>query len=211
MCNFLNYSDNQVIDMMKHFARQQNVFDGPDFPEWNVRTGEKSQWMSDCNYRRNRFAEGIVMLKQALDYLRDSSGKVLPGARHELAHLVYKIESYIGHLEAIRSMLAGYIAFDRAFAARKSGDTKTMLAEFDACEFQFVQARNQVRANTQLVSENLDHPNEAFLLFHYNVRFLLPLEEFNNFIKNVVNFHHGQPYWEHINWDVIAPPSYLNP
>jgi len=43
-------------------------------------------------------------------------------------------------------------------------------------------------------------PNEAYPLFRYNVRFLLPLEELTKFITNVVNFHHGQPYCEHASW-----------
>ena len=211
MRNFKNYADTRDIRMMGQFARQNDPFNGPDFSNWNVRTGEKSQWMSDCTYRRNRFAEGIVMLRQSLAYLRDSSSKVLPGARHELEYLIYKIDSYIGHLEAIRSILAGYIAYDQAFAASRSGDTKTMLEKFDACEFHFAQATHQVRTTAQQVADNIDHPNEAFVLFHYNVRFLLPLQEFNKFIKNVVNFHHGQPYWEPINWPVISPPTLLNP
>lgn len=211
MGNFLNYSDSPDIDRMKQFAHQENSFEGPDFPDWNVRTGEKSQWLSECKYRRSRYGEGIVMLRQALDYLRDSTGKVLPGARHELEFLIYKIEAYIGHLEAIRFMLAGFVSIDDAFAARRQGDREKMVSELDACEAHFVAARNQVRVTTQQVSDNIDHPNETFVLFHYNVRFLLPLEEFNKFIKNLVNFYHGQPYWEHVNWDVIFPPKHLNP
>ena len=151
------------------------------------------------------------MLRQGLDSLRDSTNKVLPGAQHELAYLIYKIESYISHLEAIRSLLAGHISMDHAFAAARRDDTKTMLDEFDASEFHFNQALSQVRVTAQMVSQNVDHPNEAFVLFHYNVRFLLPVQEFNKFIRNVVNFHHGQPYWEHVNWPVILPPTFLNP
>jgi hypothetical protein len=32
----------------------------------------------------------------------------------------------------------------------------------------------------------------------------LPLREFRVFIGNVVNFHRGQPYWQPVNWDIIA-------
>ena len=211
MGNFLNWYDTREIEMMGRFARQENVFDGPDFETWNVRTGEASQWMSDCEYRRNRYAEGIVMLRQALDYLRDSTNKVLPGARHELAYLIYKIDNYISHLESIRSLLAGYTAFDHAFGARRRGDRKAMLEEFESSEVHFGRAISQVRATAQQVAANIDHANDAFVLFHYNVRFLLPVQEFNKFIRNVVNFHHGQPYWEAVNWPVILPPTFLNP
>jgi Glycosyl hydrolase family 67 N-terminus len=211
MGNFLNYADNRDVEMMGRFAHQENIFDGPDFEMWNVRTGAESQWMSDCVYRRNRYAEGIVMLGQGRDYLRESANKVLPGARHELAYLIYKIESYISHLESIRSLLAGYIAMDHAFAAARRADTDTMLKEFDTCEFHFNQALSQVRTTAQMVSQNVDHPNEAFVLFHYNVRFLLPVQEFNKFIRNMVNFYHGQPYVEHVRWPIILPPTFLNP
>ena len=211
MGNFLNYADTRDIRRMGEFARQENVFEGPDFPDWNVRKDESSPWMSDCTYRRNRYAEGIVMLLEALDYLRDATPKVLPGARHELEYLIYKIESYVSHVETIRAMLAAYIAYDEAFRAKQRGDTRRMLEEFDACEFHFIQAGNLARATAQQVAENVDHPNEAYVLFRYNVRFILPIEEFNKFIRNVVNFHHGQPYWEPVNWGVISPPTYLNP
>jgi hypothetical protein len=36
-------------------------------------------------------------------------------------------------------------------------------------------------------------------------------QEFNKFIRNMVNFYHGQPYVEHVRWPIILPPTYLNP
>ena len=44
----------------------------------------------------------------------------LPGARHELDYMIYKTRTFIGHLESITEMLAGYLAYDAAFRAQGS-------------------------------------------------------------------------------------------
>jgi len=36
------------------------------------------------------------------------------------------------------------------------------------------------------------------------VRFVIPIAEFCKFIKNVVAFHHGEPYWSEVDWEVIT-------
>src|SRR5438034_5467003 len=93
----------------------------------------------------------------------------------------------------------GYMAYDAAFRARKKGDEKEMLLELDRCESLFVRARALAR---ETVAGKADDPTEKYILFRYNVRFVVPIAEFCKFIKNVVAFHHGEPYWSEVDWEV---------
>ncbi len=138
---------------------------------------------------------------------RLSSGQVSPGAQHELEYLIFKTETYISHLQTIRAFLGGFIAYDAAFRAKQKKDEKQMLDQFDMCEFLFSETRDQVLKTVKQLAASafVEDPTEKYLLFRYNVRFVLPIEQFGKFIKNVVNFHHGQPYWERVDWGLIAP------
>jgi len=127
---------------------------------------------------------------------RLSSGQVSPGAQHELEYLIFKTETYISHLQTIRAFLGGFIAYDAAFRAKQKKDEKQMLDQFDMCEFLFSETRDQVLKTVKQLAASafVEDPTEKYLLFRYNVRFVLPIEQFGKFIKNVVNFHHGQPW-----------------
>jgi hypothetical protein len=195
--------------MLGQFARQKDPFDGPDFGDWDVRKEGASPWIESCSYRRDRFAEGIVQLKQGLGYLEQARGEVSAGARGELAYVVYKTRSYASHLETIRSLLGFYLAYDQAFRAKLRGDTKRLMQELDASEFHYAQARDLARETTRMVAENSADPTEDYILFRYNVRFLNPIDEFGKFVRNLVNYHHGLPYWERVDWEIIAPTRFV--
>ena len=163
------------------------------FRRWNVKEQDRSPWVEECRYRRDRFAEGIERLKKALSYRHQAREKVLPGSRDELEYLIFKTDTYIPHLETVRVLLGGYMAYDAAFRARKKGDEKEMLLELDRCESLFVRARALARETAGQVAGKADDPTEKYILFRYNVRFVIPIAEFCKFIKNVVAFHHGEP------------------
>jgi hypothetical protein len=203
--NFLNYADPRDIRIMGQFAAQKNPFDGPDFSNWDVRKNEDAPWIQDCIYRRERFGQGLELLRQGLAYLEQGRANVLPGARRELEYVIFKTRSYISHLETVRALLAFHIAFDQAFRAKLGFDDKRMLDRFEAAEFDYAQAVDLARATARMVADNADDPTEEYILFRYNVRYLNPIQEFQKFVKNVVNYHHGQPYWELVDWYTIAP------
>lgn len=206
MANFFCYDDTHDIQMMRQFRRQICPFDGPDFEKWNIFRKEASPWVEECRYRYDRFGEGLKNLEKALIYLKGARGMVLPGALEELEYLIFKTENYISHLETVRALLSGYIAYDAAFRAKRSGSSLEMLEQMDECEFLFNRARDLAHKTAEQMKANGDDLTEKFILFHHNVRFVIVLEEFCKFIRNVANFHHGQPYWEEVNWDIIAPP-----
>ncbi|MCI0625631.1 MAG: hypothetical protein L0387_28975, partial [Acidobacteria bacterium] len=212
--NFKNYATTQDIRMLGRFKHQGTPFDGPDFDIWGVRKNDQgsSLWIEKCTARRDRYTGGIELLKKGGDQLKLAQGKVALGSTEELEYMLFKTNSYISHLEAVRSLLGGYIAYDRAFQSKLNGHEKEMLEEFDRCQVYFLQARDQARETAQQLARSkfAAEPTEKYILFCYNVRFLLPIAEFCRFIKNVVNFHHGQPYWEKVDWEVIAPKQWMD-
>jgi hypothetical protein len=205
--NFLNYADTRDIRMMANFGRQRNPYDGPDFPNWNTSKDEPSPWISECHYRSNRFEEGLHLLAKATRLFRQSREAVFRGSRAELEYLIYKSESYTSHMETVRALLSFYIAYDRTFRARNSGDEKGMLAALDDAEADYSRARQLAAQTTRMVASNADDPTEWYILFRYNVRFLQPIEEFALFVRNIANFHNGRPYWQPVNWYRILPVS----
>ena len=175
---------------------------------WDVRKNDQSSslWVEKCIARRERYTGRIELLNKGRDQLKLAQGKVALGSTEELEYMLFKTNSYISHLEAVRSLLEGYIAYDCAFRS------KLKLEEFDRCQVYFLQARDQARETAQQFTRSkfAMEPTERYILFCYNVRFLIPIAEFCKFIKNIVNFHHGQPYWEKVAWEVIAPKQWMD-
>lgn len=163
--------------------------------------------LRQMRYRLRRFHGGVSRLGQALDYLSQALTHVAPGARQELEYVIWKTEAFILHLQACCGIMEGFLAYDAAFRARLAGDEEGMSQRFQACEAWFIRACALTEETARLVARHCADPTERHILFRYNVRQVLPLREFRTFIHNVVNFHQGLPYWEPVNWRVIAPPS----
>ena len=148
--------------------------------------------------------QGIQNLERVLALLEQARSTVPSGAKEELEYLVFKTETYILHLQMTRSLLESFVAYDKAFRAKKQGNEQQMQDYLESSESLFTEARRLARETAEQIAKRTTDPTELYILFRYNVRFILPLEEFSKFLKNVVNFHHGQPYWEKVNWDIVA-------
>ncbi|MCI0625641.1 MAG: hypothetical protein L0387_29025 [Acidobacteria bacterium] len=220
--NFLNYADTAEITLMGLFGKQSNPFEGPDetiqkaaphfhAPEHLDTKKDEPLWVQANRYKHNLFGETIDLLMNSIDHLLQGESKILTGSKNEWEYIVGKTRQLVLHLETIRTLLAGYLAYDKAFQSRRSGDEKGFADQLQLAESLFYQARDRSRTTANHIALNIDDPSEKYILFRYNVRFVLPIEEFCKFIRNVVNFHHGQPYWEKVNWDVIQPRSWMAP
>lgn len=207
MGNFLNYNDSRYNGWLARFRDQAKPLAGPDFKNWHVReTAPPSvHWFLPLlKTTEERFAGGVARLLAAQELLESARPLVVPGARHELEYLIYKTDCFRLHLDTLRALARGFTAYDAAFRARYAGETATTLARFDDCEFAFDQCLALAEQTARRVASLIDDPTEKHILFRYNVRMVLPLREFRVFIGNVVNFHRGQPYWQPVNWDIIA-------
>jgi hypothetical protein len=157
-------------------------------------------------YRLQRFGESIAKLEAALVDLRQAWPLVAPGAREELAYVTWKTEAFILHLRSCCAIMEGLLAYDVAFRAKMAGE-EGMGERFQACAAWFQRALRLAEETARHVARHCADPTERHILFRYNVRQVLPLRAFQAFVRNVVHFHQGLPYWERVDWDVIAPPS----
>ena len=204
MGNFCNYADSLDLAWLKLFRGQTAPFDGPNFPGcWDVHEAAPARLMQLMHYREGRFAGSVTTLQAVLELLTNARSLVLPGAREELEYLIYKTACFILHLNTLRALMQGFMAYDAAFRAKAAGRTDDMLARLDDCEYFFEQSCALAAQTAERVASLIDDPTERHILFRYNVRIVLPFREFRKFIANVVNFHRGQPYWQKVNWDVI--------
>ena len=194
--NFVSYGDSPEITLMARFAKQANKFEPPDFA-------------MPHRDRLKAFVKADKPLQQSLDMLYEARKKIPTGSRGELEYLIFKTESYRRHLEVVRALLEGFRDYGAAFVQQRH-DKKEFLALLYASAAGFARAAREARGVARQMAEKLDHPTEQYILFRYNVRFLNPIREFCKFISNVVDFHHGRPYWGPVNWEIIAPRQWTD-
>lgn len=203
--NFVNYADNRDINELKTF-RQVHPAEGPKlFRNWDVTEEGDSEYIRRCRFRLNRFLEAIGRYETCRQLLQHARLEILAGAGHELEYLIYKTDCFILHLKTLCALMQGHLAYDAAFCALRKMNREEALARFEECAGHYRRTVVLVMDTTARMATGIDDPTERHILFRYNVRFLLPIREFYKFIRNVVNYHKGQPYWELVNWDVIDP------
>lgn len=208
MGNFFNYTDSCETSWLTVFRHQKNPAAGMDYVKlWGAEGVENH--FHRIRYRLQRFQESIPKWQVARELLQNARFLVQPGSRGELEYVIVKTEAFILHLRACCALMQGLLAYEAAYTAKRAGQPGETERQFDACEAFFAEAHVLTVATACKSASLIDHPSERFILFRYNVRQLLPIREFQKFIKNVVNYHHGKPYWEKVNWDIITGSTLL--
>jgi hypothetical protein len=203
--NFRNYGDSRDIEYLKQF-RYSDLFSGPVWPDWNVTSPGEAPRMKQFRFRTARFLDAIQRYEACLDLLRHSRPAVPDGSRPELEYLIYKTESFVLHLRVVCALMSGHAAYDAAYRAKYQGRREEAIARFDECVARFGEAAALAEATAVKIASGIDDPTDRHILFRYNVRFVLPIREFQKYIRNVTNYHAGLPYWETPNWSIIDPP-----
>ena len=192
--NFPQWGHPPEITIMKlQFRPQRNPYDGPNFDGWDT-------FVKDCRSRHQIFGRSLEMLDEALANLLEAGPRVRPAARRELEYLVNKTEAYMLHFELLRLLEDGYMSYDEAFQIKAHNREAAFRDELVRCEGLFQTAHRKAREVAEKEAEFIDHPSDLAILFELNSEVLTATEEFAKFIKNVVNFHHGRPYWEKVSW-----------
>ncbi|MBC8871392.1 MAG: hypothetical protein H8E44_18355 [Planctomycetes bacterium] len=165
MNNFCNYADSKPIRTIEQL--HANPF---------TRTGVPGD-AAYCVRWREGLTESIKRLEQALAHLRQAQPDVLPGAQHELKYVIFKTESYISHLQSICAMLDGCVAYNAVVQSKLRGDRTEMVKQFDRFRGAFGEALDLARQTARQQAANAQEPTETYILFRYNVRFVLPIEQ----------------------------------
>jgi hypothetical protein len=200
MGNFTDWTLSKDIGHMGAFRRLRNPMAGPDDAHWSSVSAALPAWLRESAYRRERYAQGLVLLRQAHEQLEVARRQCAAGAAPRLAYLAFRTGLYIDHLETIRLLLASYLAYDAAFRLRRGGDEEAFADRLRAFADDFAAALRLARATTRALAAGSGSATDRYLLFRYSVLWLRPLEAFAVFVGNITAFHRGAPYWAHVDW-----------
>lgn len=204
MGNFTDWTLSKDIFHLDNYRRLRNPLAGPDAAEWDVRRPEMPAWLRESAYRQQRYTEGLPRLEEALALMEAARAWTAPGALPELAYLIRRTHLYLAHLQTILHLLGANLAYDRAFRARAAGEGSTFAAELGRFAAGHRAALDLARRTTSELAAGAHCGTDRYLLFRYSVLWLRPLEAFAAFVRNVVGFHRGQPYWEAVDWPALG-------
>ena len=116
-----------------------------------------------------KFWEGrAAHCRQALELLRQTRPKVLPGSRNELDYVIYKTENFVTVLEEIAVADAAKAAFDRALLAMSAGEAAEARKQLDQCQAALDRANRLVREAAQQMIPYARIPTERHILYLFN-------------------------------------------
>jgi hypothetical protein len=179
---------------------QPNAFGGPTIPEWTSFVRSAPDVIA-------RFQGTIEHLNKALDELHAAQPDVAPQGEYELRYMINRTQSYRDYIQALVTLHKAYLAFDKAFKDRGSVSHGQFTAALTAALDQAGEANRQVQAATREYSEMMDHPSDLGVLYHLNARAVLGLDLVYQTLRNIVNFHSGKPYLQHVPWEKLYSPD----
>jgi hypothetical protein len=176
------------------YSRQANPFDGPTGSAWRAFIFKSPDVMT-------RFEGSIRLLNRALDSMRAALPNVAPQGKYELGYMINRTESYRDYIQSLITIRKAYIEFDQAFRNRTHVPYEQFVANLDKSLGEFDLANTQVQAATRHYAELVDHPSDLGVLYHLNARAVLGFELTRQWMHNIVNFHKGKSYLDHVPWE----------
>jgi hypothetical protein len=130
---------------------------------------------------------------------------VAPRGRYELAYLINRTAAYHDNMRAHITVHRAIMAFDRAFQERKQLSHEQFVAALEASLRQFDDACRQAQSLTTHYAEVVDHPADMEVLYRLNVSTVLSWDLTRQWLRNIVNFHEGKPYTQHVPFERVFP------
>jgi hypothetical protein len=65
-----------------------------------------------------------------------------------------------------------------------------------------------MQAATRHYAEIMDHPSDLGVLYHLNARAVLGFELTRQWMRNIVNFHKGKSYLDHVPFERLFSPDH---
>jgi hypothetical protein len=179
---------------------QPNAFDGPTTPEWK-------SFVTSAPDVIARFEGSIGYLNKALDAMRAALPDVAPQGQYELRYMINRTQSYRDYIESLVMVRKSYMAFDKAFRDRRQVSHEQFVADLTKALDELSEANRQVQAATREYSEMMDNPSDLGVLYHLNARAVLGLDLIYQTMQNIVNYHTGKPYLQHVPWERLFSPD----
>lgn len=190
----------EEVSRAYEYSRQDNPFDGPTGVPWQ-------SFISGSPDVINRFEGSIRLLNQALDSMHAALPAVLPQGKYELGYMINRTESYRDYIQSLITIRKAYLDFDQTFRSRTQMSQEQFVASLDKSLSEFDLANQQVQAATRRYTEIIDHPSDLGVLYHLNARAVLGFDLTRQWMRNIVNFHKGKSYLDHVPFERLFSPD----
>jgi hypothetical protein len=184
------------VSAIESYSEQANPYDGPTFARWG-------EFLDHARDNSAHYAHAAGMLRQALGHFEQADMQVASGGKKELAYLRNKTEAYAMHLDTLVKLENAYLEFDEAFRTRTAGDREEFMRRLDHSMEMFHTAHRMSIAAATTFAEIIDDPSDLGVLYKYNVYMIDGTAIVEQFMQNIVNFHHGKPYLNNVPFDKV--------
>ena len=132
---------------------------------------------------------------------------VAPQGEFELRYMINRTRSYRDYIAALVTMRKAYLAFDKAFQKRSKVSHEQFVGELTRALEEFSEANRQVQAATREYAEFTDNTSDLGVLYHLNARAVLGFDLVFQTMQNILNYHTGKPYLQHVPWERLFSPD----
>jgi hypothetical protein len=132
---------------------------------------------------------------------------VAPQGKYELGYMINRTESYRDYIQSLNTIRQAYLDFDQAFKNRTQVPYEQFVANLEKSLRGFDLANEQVQAATKHYAEIMDHPSDLGVLYHLNARAVLGFDLARQWMRNIVNFHKGKSYLDHVPFERLFSPD----
>ena len=182
------------------YSRQDDPFDGPRGSDWQSFIAKSPDVIT-------RYEGSIQMLNKALESMHAALPNVASQGKYELGYMINRTESYRDYIQSLITIRTAYLDFDQAFTTRPQVPYEQFVANLDRSLGEFDLANVQAQAATKHYAEMMDHPSDLGVLYHLNARAVLGFDLTRQWMRNVVNFHKGRDYLEHVAFERLFSPT----
>jgi hypothetical protein len=185
-----------VVRLAHEYSLQENPYDGPSMPGWE-------EFMVRAPVENIFFGRAITQDEEALKSLHAAEAKVAPRGKHELEYLISRTESNRNAMCAQVTERKAYLAFDRAFREKSTVSHEQFVRDLEASLELFAAARDQAKAATTEYAQIIDFTSDLEALYQLNVSIDLGLDLIYQWMKNIVDFHRGKLYTNHVPFEKL--------
>jgi hypothetical protein len=189
-----------AVNVAHRYFLQGNAFDGPTLPDWNSLMNA----IPDANAR---FEGSMALLSKALDSMRAAQPDVAPQGEYELRYMINRTQAFHDFIGSLVTMYKAYQSFDHAFRIRNRVSQDDFVAALNTALEGFHNAGLQAQAATREYTELMDSPSDLGVLYHLNAQVVLGFDLVYQTFRNIVNYHEGKPYLDHIEWERLFSPD----
>ncbi len=189
-----------AVQVAHRYFLQPNYFDGPTLPEWHAIMNAAPDVIA-------RFEGSMQLLNRALEAMRAAQPTVAPQGEYELRYMINRTQAMHDFVGSLVTLFKAYQSFDHAFRIRGQASHEEFVSALNTALDGFAQASKQVQAATREYTEMMDSPSDLGVLYHLNARAVLGFDLTYQTFRNVVNYHVGKPYLDHVAWERLFSPD----